>query len=205
MQKQISLKIEAPALKALLAVAIAASVVGCASKNPLMDGAGISSSTTTPVQSAPIAASATSEAAAGSGAQTTGPTGARRFLGFISPYRVTIQQGNFVSSEMVANLKEGMTRDQVRFALGTPLLTDMFHADRWDYVFRLTRGNGELTKSRVTVFFKDDKLARFEGGDLPTENDYIARIAGSIPIKKKTLSSPEPAQVPSSAPEPSKQ
>jgi outer membrane protein assembly factor BamE len=66
----------------------------------------------------------------------------------------------------------------VRFLLGTPLLMDMFHADRWDYPFYLARGNGELTTSRVTVYFKDDVVERFEGGNLPTEREYIARIAG---------------------------
>ena len=202
MQKQLSLIKRAPARKALLALVVAAGITGCASKNPLMDGA------STPV--APVTSSASEPtpamAAGDSGAQTTGPTGARRFLGFISPYRVTIQQGNFVSKEMLANVKEGMTREQVRFTLGTPLLTDIFHADRWDYVFRLTKGNGEITKSRVSVFFKDDRLARYEGGDLPTENDYLARIAGAIPTSKKmTTTAPQIAPIPTSAPEPSKQ
>jgi outer membrane protein assembly factor BamE len=58
------------------------------------------------------------------------------------------------------------------------MLTDVFHADRWDFPFYLARGNGELTTSRVTVFFKDDVVERFEGGNLPTEREYIARIAG---------------------------
>lgn len=86
---------------------------------------------------------------------------------------------------MVTQLKVGMSREQVRFVLGTPLLTDIFHADRWDYAFRLARGNGEVVSSRMTVFFKDGKMARFEGGDLPTEKDYIARIAGPAPEIKK--------------------
>ena len=50
----------------------------------------------------------------------------------ITPYRIEIQQGNFVSQEMVSQLKPGMSKDQVRFVLGTPLITDSFHADRWD-------------------------------------------------------------------------
>ena len=53
----------------------------------------------------------------------------------ITPYRMVIQQGNFISQEMVAQLKPGMSKEQVRFILGTPLVTDIFHADRWDYVF----------------------------------------------------------------------
>ncbi|WP_338016831.1 outer membrane protein assembly factor BamE [Noviherbaspirillum saxi] len=113
----------------------------------------------------------------------------QRFLGVFSPYRVDIQQGNFVSREMVAQLKEGMqrpegvTREQVRFVLGTPLLTDIFHADRWDYVFRLKKRTGEVLSSRVSVFFKDNRLASIDGGTLPTEQEYLAFIAGSKPAK----------------------
>jgi outer membrane protein assembly factor BamE len=118
-------------------------------------------------------------AADGTGAQTIRATGVRGFLGIFAPYRISIQQGNFVSSEMLSQLKEGMTPEQVRFALGTPLLTDLFHSDRWDYIFRLQRGSGEVTTSRVTVFFKDDKLVRYEGGNLPTESEYLARISGA--------------------------
>ncbi|AXA92904.1 hypothetical protein DPH57_18185 [Massilia sp. YMA4] len=117
------------------------------------------------------------------GAQTITISKAQKFMWFFSPYRPDIQQGNFVSKEMLAQLKTGMTRDQVRFVLGTPLLNDIFHADRWDYPFRLARGNGELTTSAVVVYFdKEGKVERFEGGELPTEQEYIARIAG--PIKK---------------------
>jgi outer membrane protein assembly factor BamE len=87
---------------------------------------------------------------------------------------------------MVAQLKEGMTPDQVRFVLGTPLLNDIFHANRWDYPFRLVQGNGKVTDSRVTVYFKDNRLARVEGGDLPTEEKFLSLIAGSPPELKPT-------------------
>ena len=88
-------------------------------------------------------------------------------------------------------LKPGMTREQVRFVLGTPLLTSVFHANRWDYPFRLERGNGELTTSRVTVYFKDDVVERFDGGNLPTEVEYIERIAGPIRSTEKLGSKKE--------------
>ena len=117
---------------------------------------------------------------ANAGAQTTQSTKLQKFLWIFSPYRPDIQQGNFVSAEILSQLKVGQTREQVRFLLGTPLLMDMFHADRWDFPFYLARGNGELTTSRVTVFFKNDVVERFEGGNLPTEREYIARIAGPI-------------------------
>lgn len=106
-----------------------------------------------------------------------------RFLGIFSPYRVDIQQGNFVSSEMMDQVREGMKRkegltpDQVRFILGTPLIADPFHAERWDYVFRLKRGNGEILTSHVAVFFKNGKMDRLDGSLLPTEKDYLALIA----------------------------
>jgi outer membrane protein assembly factor BamE len=113
------------------------------------------------------------------GVQTAEISTVRKALWFISPYRISIQQGNFVSQEMVTQLKEGMTREDVRTVLGTPLLTDVFHADRWDYPFRLQRGNGEVLTSRVTVHFKEGFVTRWEGGDLPNEKEYVARIAGS--------------------------
>jgi len=129
---------------------------------------------------------------ASKGAQTTTITKLQKFMWFFSPYRPDIQQGNFVSEEMLSQLKTGMTREQVRFIFGTALLTDPFHADRWDYAFRMAKGNGEITTSRVIVFFdKDGKVARWEGGNLPTEKDYIARIAGPAPKVKKDLNTPD--------------
>ena len=100
-----------------------------------------------------------------------------RLFGVLPIYRADIQQGNFVSKEMVAQLREGMTPEQVRFVLGTPLINDAFHAERWDYPFRIKDGKGNVTSSHVSVFFKDGRVSRFEGGDLPSEKDYLKRIA----------------------------
>lgn len=100
-----------------------------------------------------------------------------KLFGVVPIYRPDIQQGNFISKEMVAQLKVGMTPEQVRFVLGTPLLTDLFHETRWDYLFRIRKGDGEITSSRVVVFFKEGRVSQFEGGDLPEENDYLLRIA----------------------------
>jgi outer membrane protein assembly factor BamE len=159
------------ALVAALCLA-AAALSGCASKNPLIDE--------------PATASSPAAAQASSGTVTTSaPTGMQRFLGLFTPYRIDIQQGNFVSREMVAQLKEGMqrsegvTREQARFVLGTPLLTDMFHADRWDYTFRLKKSTGEVIASRVTLFFKGNRLVNIDGDTLPTEQEYLAFIAGT--------------------------
>jgi outer membrane protein assembly factor BamE len=176
-------------------LALAACLAGCASKNPLMEEpASVSAPAAKPAPQAEAATAQAkpdaSSATPASGVTATGPTGVQRFLGIFSPYKIDIQQGNFVSREMVAQLKEGMqrpegvTREQVRFVLGTPLLTDMFHADRWDYPFRLKKRNGEVISSHVTVFFKDNRLADIDGGTLPTEQEYLAFIAGSAPGNK---------------------
>src|SRR3972149_9739029 len=83
----------------------------------------------------------------------------------LAPHRIEIQQGNFVSQEMVGQLKPGMTRDPVRFAMGTPLVADVFHGDRWDYVFVRQRANSrEVEHSRLPVFFEQDRLGGVEGG-----------------------------------------
>ncbi len=111
----------------------------------------------------------------------------RRFLGVLSPYRVNIQQGNFVSREMVAQVKEnmkskeGMTMEQVRFVMGTPLINDIFHEDRWDYVFRLESSSGDIILSRVTAYFAGNRLISLDGGDMPNEKNYLALIAGTEP------------------------
>lgn len=83
----------------------------------------------------------------------------------VTEYRIDVQQGNVLTQEMVSQLRPGLTRDQVRFVLGTPLLVDMFHADRWDYVYRLQKGRtGEVELRRFTVFFDGDgKLYRVAG------------------------------------------
>ena len=84
---------------------------------------------------------------------------------FMQPYRIDVQQGNFVSQEMVSKLQLGMTREQVRAALGTPLLADIFHADRWDYVYLLDRRGQPREQRHLAVFFEDGRLARL-GGDV---------------------------------------
>jgi outer membrane protein assembly factor BamE len=187
-------------------------LASCASKNPLIDepaspissapaptnaASGDTIAAARPATSAPTVPG-TADAASTPSSAGVKTTRESAFLGFLTPYRPDIQQGNFVSREMIAQLKEGMTPEQVRFVLGTPMLNDMFHADRWDYVFRLKRGNGELTSSRVTVFFKDNRLARYEGGDLPTEAEYLARIAGSIPLPTDDRP-PRPRSAPASS------
>ena len=87
----------------------------------------------------------------------------------VTPYRMVIQQGNFISQEMVAQLKPGMTKEQVRFVLGTPLVTDIFHADRWDYVFFRETADGKREQRNLSVLFEDSKLVRVLGDLMPPE------------------------------------
>lgn len=101
----------------------------------------------------------------------------KKLFGVLPVYRPDVQQGNFVSKEMVSQLKVGMTAEQVRFVLGTPLVADIFHGERWDYPFRMRKGDGQVTTSHVSVFFKEGRVERFEGGDLPDEKDYLKRLA----------------------------
>lgn len=79
-------------------------------------------------------------------------------------YKIDVQQGNLVTQEMVDKLKLGMTKGEVKLTLGTPLLNDVFHQNEWDYYFSNSR-NGRVASqpSRLTVRFKDDKLASIEG------------------------------------------
>ena len=96
-----------------------------------------------------------------------------------------IVQGNFVSSEQYSKLKLGMTREQVRQILGTPLLADYFHVNRWDYVFEFKRSGQVVGKDRrVTVFFDGDKLVKFEGDALPTEVELVAEIDNYAKTKR---------------------
>jgi outer membrane protein assembly factor BamE len=81
----------------------------------------------------------------------------------ITPFRIDIQQGNFVSPDMVALLKPGMSKDQVRLVLGTPLLTDIFHAERWDYIYWRELPGGKREQRKLAVFFEDGKLTRLDG------------------------------------------
>jgi len=110
-----------------------------------------------------------------------------RLVNMITPYKIDIVQGNFVSREQVEALQVGMSRGQVKNILGTPLLTDVFHADRWDYVFTFKRQGVEPQARKVTVFFKDDTLARIEADPLPTEAEFVAsldsgRKSGPVPV-----------------------
>ena len=96
--------------------------------------------------------------------------GGSSLVSFPGAYKIDIQQGNVITQEMVDQLKPGMTREQVRYVMGTSLLEDTFDKDRWDYVYSIQPGNGQRTQTTVTVIFKDDKLASIEGDLRPNSN-----------------------------------
>ena len=99
------------------------------------------------------------------------PAVGARGSGLFSPYRVDIPQGNYLDRNTVEQIRPGMTRDQVRFALGTPLHTDPFRPDRWDYVFRFQHASLDAELRRVTVFFKDERVEKVQADPLPAAND----------------------------------
>ena len=99
------------------------------------------------------------------------------FLGVITPYRIDIVQGNVVTKEQAALVKPGMSRTQVRDILGSPLLTDAFHADRWDYVFTIRRQGTEPQLRRIMLRFEGEKLKSMDtNADLPSEREFVASI-----------------------------
>lgn len=103
-------------------------------------------------------------------------------LGIITPYRVEVVQGNVLTQEQVAQVQPGMTREQVRDQLGSPLLTDIFHADRWDYVFTIRRQGAEPQRRSVVVRFDGDRMTSLQTSDsLPTEREFVASISTAKP------------------------
>ncbi|VUZ24847.1 Outer membrane protein assembly factor BamE [uncultured Comamonas sp.] len=95
----------------------------------------------------------------------------------ITPYKVEVVQGNFVSKEQVQALQPGMSRQQVREILGSPLLTSVFHADRWEYVFTMKRKGVPEQTRKLAVFFHGDSFDRAEGDEMPSEEEFIASLS----------------------------
>ncbi|MGE0582444.1 MAG: outer membrane protein assembly factor BamE [Steroidobacteraceae bacterium] len=100
-------------------------------------------------------------------------------------YRMNIQQGNYLDPNAVAQLKEGMTRSQVRYLLGTPMVPDAFNESRWDYLYFLKRGRIKAPeKRRLSIWFEDDKVARVE------------KVNVAAPVEVPTTPAPTPAATP---------
>jgi outer membrane protein assembly factor BamE len=94
-------------------------------------------------------------------------------------YKIDINQGNFLSQDMVDKLKEGQTKQQVRLVLGTPLITSVFRENRWDYTYEFRRNGRVETHRQFTVYFKDDQLTRWEGDELPKSVQELNRVAAT--------------------------
>lgn len=91
-----------------------------------------------------------------------------QYFKFPGVHKINIQQGNIITQDMIDELKPGMTKRQVRFIMGNPLIQDTFNPDRWDYYYSLKRADGSERKERVSIFFKGDKLVSFSGDYAPS-------------------------------------
>ncbi|MBK8386648.1 MAG: outer membrane protein assembly factor BamE [Candidatus Accumulibacter sp.] len=122
----------------------------------------------------------------------------------LNEYRIDVQQGNVLTQEMVSQLRPGLTRDQVRFILGTPVLMDMFHANRWDYFYWLKKGNsGEVDTRRFAVYFDADGKLISVAGDVaaaqPSDSTIVSETRnreidlGSLPTDA-TVTMPPPEE-----------
>lgn len=103
-----------------------------------------------------------------------------------TPYKIDIVQGNVVTREQADLLQPGMPRQQVRDILGTPLVASVFHADRWDYVFTFRRQGQAPQRRRLTVFFRNDVLERYEADELPSESAFVS----SLDARKRSTRAP---------------
>jgi outer membrane protein assembly factor BamE len=101
-------------------------------------------------------------------------------------YTIDIQQGNYVTQDVAAKLKTGMTKAEVRQLLGTPLLIDAFHANRWDYFFSSVKGGKAENRTRLSVFFENDKVVSFTGEARPS-------LPAPVNVPAPATPSPPPA------------
>jgi outer membrane protein assembly factor BamE len=88
-------------------------------------------------------------------------------LSHITPHKIEVQQGNLITPEMRSQLKVGMTRLMVRSIVGTPLIDDPFHSDRWDYVYRMEQNGKLVAQQRMVLYFKGDTLERIDDSAMP--------------------------------------
>jgi outer membrane protein assembly factor BamE len=101
--------------------------------------------------------------------------------GYSLVHKIDVQQGNYVPPEVAAKLKKGMTKSDVRQLMGTPLLTDMFHGNRWDYYFRNEKGGRLEERTRLSLFFEDEKLVAVTGDVAPLSEKPAAPAPAAAP------------------------
>lgn len=109
---------------------------------------------------------------------------------FPSVYKIDIQQGNIITQDMVNQLRPGMNRAQVNYLMGTPLILDPFHADRWDYIYSIQPGGGTMHQENITLFFNNNQLVSLSG-DFQPGKTREEEIAGSNEHKASTDHSTE--------------
>jgi outer membrane protein assembly factor BamE len=122
-------------------------------------------------------------------------TSPETMFGLFKPYRMEVVQGNVVTQEIIAQIQPGLGRAQVREILGTPLLSDVFHDNRWDYVFTIARQGVPPQQRRVTVFFKKNVVERFEADALPTEREFVSGIERTEATKTAVVKDLTPEQL----------
>ncbi|MEM9316885.1 MAG: outer membrane protein assembly factor BamE [Pseudomonadota bacterium] len=108
----------------------------------------------------------------------TGALAGCGFVGFPGVYRIDVEQGNLVDREMIDQLTEGMSRRQVRFIMGSPLVEDTFNPDRWDYPYVISNGRKVISEAKVTVHFVEDRLVAIEGDYVPEWSRPPGEAAG---------------------------
>jgi outer membrane protein assembly factor BamE len=116
-------------------------------------------------------------------------------FGLLEPYRVDVVQGNVVTNEVMAQIQPGLGRMQVKEILGTPLLADPFHVERWDYAFTIRRQGVPDQKRLVSIFFKNDAVERFTNEALPSEQEFVASIDRPRGLDKAAPKDLTPEQV----------
>lgn len=112
----------------------------------------------------------------------------------LSPYKMDIRQGNYISADMRDKLRLGMTRSQVRFVLGTPMLSDPFHDNRWDYVYRLEHEGKVVEQHDLTVFFEGDNLVRVIEAGKPLSLESMPTPEPEAPAAASAPAAPAPTE-----------
>jgi outer membrane protein assembly factor BamE len=109
----------------------------------------------------------------------------------VGVYKLEINQGNYVTRDMVDKLRTGMTKSQVRLVLGTPLVIDIFHTDRWDYSYHHELDGQVVENRRFAVYFADDKLAKWEGDETPLPPVYRTTVEGGQSVIERREAAPK--------------
>ena len=150
----------------------------------------------------PLSASLLAAFALGGCSSFNEPASLKGFIAFVSPYKPDVIQGNVVTTDQISQVKPGMSRAQVREILGSPLITDPFHGDRWDYVFTLRRQGFDDQQRSFVVLFEKDQVLKIDAPPLPTEDEFVASISRKkLPTStpKLELTDAERAALPTSA------